>query len=60
MWLYYSYMKQSDQYIFVAGVCLVLDEKGIDLESYNCTNFTNGCPDSFYFMNNVYKCKIQV
>lgn len=38
-----------------SGVCLVLDEKGIDLESYSCTYFTNGCPDSFYFMNNTYK-----
>lgn len=38
-----------------SGVCLFLDEKGIGLEPYNCTNFTCGCPDSIYFMNNIYK-----
>lgn len=46
--------------IFIAGVCLFLDEKGIGLEPYNCTNFTCGCPDSIYFMNNIYKCKIDL
>lgn len=38
-----------------SGVCLFLDEKGIGLEPYNCTNFTCGCPDSIYSMNNIYK-----
>lgn len=34
------------------GVCLFL--RSADVDGYNCHNFTDGCPNSTYFSNEVY------
>ena len=44
--------------LFVLGGCLFLNKRSLtQLDWYNCTGFTSGCPEQRYSASTVYKCK---
>lgn len=41
----------------VPGFCMTYVQDINYLDSYNCTTFDDGCPDTFYHSDETYKCK---
>ena len=51
----YSFRLQN--FLFVLGGCLFLNKRTSNIDWYDCTNFTSGCPDEPYRGSLIYKCK---
>lgn len=43
--------------LYIVGFCLFLNKRNSVVDAYNCETFTEGCPDSDYYSNTLYKCK---
>lgn len=43
--------------IFISGICLFLDSISSIVKDYNCSSFTDGCPDAFYYSDRIFKRK---
>lgn len=39
------------------GICLFLDSISSIVKDYNCSSFTDGCPDAFYYSDRIYEHK---
>lgn len=51
-----NYLFKENELNLSLGLCMVFIEKKNILNHYNCSMFNGGCPNSWYFSDEMYKC----
>lgn len=45
-------------HMFVSGICLYLSKRYSAVDSFNCTAFQSGCPNSSHVSNKLFESKL--
>lgn len=50
----------SYAHMFVSGICLYLSKHYSAVDSYSCTHFQSGCPNSSHISNKMFESKYSI